>query len=140
MPGAKKALKFQRMAGDAFYVCTSISDCVLNHFSCVQLFVTLWTRAHQAPLWIVQARILEWVAMPSSKGSSQPRDQTQVSYISCIGRWVLYGYLGSPHLFCTLAKFKVYILILNPSLFTCLLLQNYFNDSISNNDTIEQKY
>ena len=27
---------------------------------------------------ILQARILEWVAMPSSRGSSQPRDQTQV--------------------------------------------------------------
>ena len=37
--------------------------------------------AHQAPLSMEtpQARILEWVAMPSSKGSSQPRDQTQVS-------------------------------------------------------------
>ena len=31
---------------------------------------------------ILQARILEWVAMPSSKGSSQPRDQTQVSCIA----------------------------------------------------------
>ena len=30
---------------------------------------------------ILQARILEWVAMPSSRGSSQPRDQTCVSYI-----------------------------------------------------------
>ena len=38
---------------------------------------------------ILQARILEWVAMPSSRGSSQPRDWTRVSYISCIGRWVL---------------------------------------------------
>jgi len=28
---------------------------------------------------ILQATILEWVAMPSSKGSSRPRDQTQVS-------------------------------------------------------------
>ena len=28
---------------------------------------------------ILQARILEWVAMPSSRGSSQPRDQTEVS-------------------------------------------------------------
>jgi len=28
---------------------------------------------------ILQARILEWVAMLSSRGSSQPRDQTQVS-------------------------------------------------------------
>ena len=35
---------------------------------------------------IVQARILEWVAMFPSRGSSQPRDQTQ---ISCIGRWIL---------------------------------------------------
>jgi len=26
------------------------------------------------------ARILEWVAMPSSRGSSQPRDQAQVSH------------------------------------------------------------
>ena len=39
---------------------------------------------------ILQARILEWVSMPSSKGSSQPRDWTQVSYVSCIGRRVLY--------------------------------------------------
>ena len=39
---------------------------------------------------LFQARILEWVAIPSSRGSSQPRDQTQVSYVSCIGRWVLY--------------------------------------------------
>ena len=39
---------------------------------------------------ILQARILEWVAMPSSRGSSGPRDQTRVSCISCIGRCVLY--------------------------------------------------
>ena len=30
---------------------------------------------------ILQARILEWVAMPSSSGSPQPRDRTHVSYI-----------------------------------------------------------
>ena len=39
---------------------------------------------------ILQARILEWVAMPSSRGSSQPRDPTHVSYVSRIIRWVLY--------------------------------------------------
>ena len=39
---------------------------------------------------IFQARILEWVAMPSSRRSSQPRDQTRVSSVSCIGRRVLY--------------------------------------------------
>ena len=31
---------------------------------------------------ILQARILEWVALPFSRRSSQPRDQTQVSYIA----------------------------------------------------------
>ena len=38
----------------------------------------------QAPLsmGILQARILECVAMPSSRGSSQPRDRTQVSCIA----------------------------------------------------------
>ena len=36
---------------------------------------------------IFQARILEWVAISSFRGSSQPKDQTRVS---CIGRWVLY--------------------------------------------------
>ena len=41
---------------------------------------------------ILQARILEWVAVPSLRGSSQPRDRTHVSYVSCIGRWVLYHY------------------------------------------------
>ena len=32
--------------------------------------------------------ILAWVAMPSSRGSFPSRDQTHVSCISCIGRWV----------------------------------------------------
>ena len=35
---------------------------------------------------ILQARSLERVAMPSSRGSAQPRDQTCISYVSCIGR------------------------------------------------------
>ena len=39
---------------------------------------------------ILQARILEWVVMPSSRGPSQPRDWTHVSYVFCIGRQILY--------------------------------------------------
>ena len=38
---------------------------------------------------ILQARILEWVAMPSSGVSSQSRNWTCVSHVSCIGRQVL---------------------------------------------------
>ena len=37
---------------------------------------------------ILQARIPEWVVMPSSRGSSQPRDQPCIFYVSCIGRWI----------------------------------------------------
>ena len=56
---------------------------------------------------ILQARILEWVAMPSSRGSSQPRGQTCVSCFSCIGRQVLYHqrHLGSP-----IIKYILYII------------------------------
>ena len=48
---------------------------------------------------ILQARILEWVAISFSRGSSHPRARTQVSYIPCIGRQVLYHqyHLGSSH-------------------------------------------
>ena len=43
---------------------------------------------------ILQARTLECVAMPSSRTSSQPRDQTLASYVLFNGRQVLY-HLGS---------------------------------------------
>ena len=58
--------------------------CVLSCSSCVRLLATASTVAHQAPLYmgILQARTPEWVAMPSSRGSSQPRDQTQIPHIA----------------------------------------------------------
>ena len=43
---------------------------------------------------ILQARILEWVAMASSRGSSQPRDRNYVSYVSCIDT-IYYSYFLS---------------------------------------------
>ena len=46
---------------------------------------------------ILQAGILEWVAMPSSRGSSPPRDRTLVSSISCIaGRFLTAEPPGKP--------------------------------------------
>ena len=47
---------------------------------------------------IFQARILEWVAISSSRGSSRPSNQIQFSCISCIGRQILYhlSHQGSP--------------------------------------------
>ena len=52
----------------------------------IWFFATLWTVAHQAPLsmGILQARILEWIVMPSSRESSQSWDWTQVFHI--VGR------------------------------------------------------
>ena len=44
---------------------------------------------------ILQARILEWVAFPFSRGSSQPRDQTQVSHIA--GRFFTSWAIGKPY-------------------------------------------
>ena len=56
--------------------------CVLSHVQ----FLTSWPG--QVPLHgIFQARILELVAIYYSRGSSWLRDETQVSFISCIGRW-----------------------------------------------------
>ena len=51
---------------------------------------------------ISQARILEWVAISFSSGSSWPRDRTLVSCVSCIGRWILYccGHLEKKSILC----------------------------------------
>ena len=51
---------------------------VLSCFSCIWLSVTPWTVARQAPLsmGILQARTLAWVAPPSSRRPSRPRDRT----------------------------------------------------------------
>ena len=57
--------------------------------SCVWLFVTMDCSPPGSLIHgIFQARILEWVAISYSRGSSPLRDGTQVSYISCISRWI----------------------------------------------------
>ena len=59
------------------------------------LYPSLWDPMDCSPLGssvqrILQARILECVAISSSRGSSRPRDRTRVSCISCLGRQTLY--------------------------------------------------
>ena len=65
----------------------------------VQLFATPGTVVCQAPLsiGIFQTRILEWVAISFSRGSSQPRDQTRVS---CIAGTLLTGLSHDGSLIC----------------------------------------
>ena len=60
--------------------------------SCVLLFATPWTVAHQAPLSLGFSRqeILEQGAITYSMGSSWPGDQTDISCVSWSGRQILY--------------------------------------------------
>jgi len=65
-----------------------LHEYVLSLFKHVQLFATQRTVAHQAPLSMGFSRQeYLWIAMPSSRGSSQPRNGV---HISCIGRQILY--------------------------------------------------
>ena len=69
----------------------SIAECMLSHFSRVWLCNAMdYSWQESSVHGILQARKLDWVAMPSSRGSSWPGDQTRVSYGSCIDRRVLY--------------------------------------------------
>ena len=45
-------------------MCVCVCVCVLSHFSCVQLFVTLWTIAHQTPLAMGFSRQEYWNELP----------------------------------------------------------------------------
>ena len=64
---------------------------LLHCFSCVQLCNPMDCSPPVSSVHgIFQVRILEWVAISSSRGSSQPKEQTLVSCISCIGRRILH--------------------------------------------------
>ena len=72
---------------------TEIKGISLGHAQSLQLCLTLCnpmdhTQPGSSVHGVLQARTLEWIAMLSSRGSSQPRDKTLTSYVSCIGRWV----------------------------------------------------
>ena len=83
------------------YVCACVCVYVCAHV-CLYAYVCLGTQSWLTlcdPMdcsppgfsfyGIFPARILEWVAITSSWGFSQPRDWTHISCISCIGRWIL---------------------------------------------------
>ena len=74
---------------------------MLSHYSCIWLFATLRMVASQAPfsMGILQLRIVELVAMPSSRGSFWSRDRTRVSYVSCTaGRFFTTSATWEPHI------------------------------------------
>ena len=66
---------------------TASHACMLSYLSHVQLCdPTDCSLPGSSVHGILRARILEWVAMSSSRGSPWPRDQTQISYVSSTGR------------------------------------------------------
>ena len=86
----------QDYPGEGTYWIRIFGLCCCCYFvakSCPDYFATAWAIACQAPSslhGISQARILEWVALPSSRGSSSLRDWTIISYI---GRPILYHWV-----------------------------------------------
>ena len=78
--------------------CKCICECQVLQ-SCRTLFDPMVYNPPGSPVrGILQARILEWVAMLSSTESSRPRDRTPISHASCTGGCVLCDrcHLGSP--------------------------------------------
>ena len=100
------------------YVCISISIYVYTCVLVVQSCLTLWdpmdcSLSGSSVHGILQARILDWVAIPFSKGSSQPRSRTQVSCTA--GRFFIIWVTREAHL-----CLSIYIFI-SPSPFSSLL-------------------
>ena len=65
-------------------ICLRNNEAVCVRAKSLRSRLTPWTVAHQAPLSMgfSRQRMLEWVAMPSCRRSSQPRDWTRVSCIA----------------------------------------------------------
>ena len=98
-----------RLVGKASSVFSAVPHCSHYWVNCVRVWVhsqscsTLCypmdcSLPDSSVHGILQARLLEQSAISFSRGSPWSRDWTQVSYISCVGRWVLYqlSHQGSP--------------------------------------------
>ena len=81
-----------------YFLCPKLVYIEVKWVKVVQSCLTLCNPMDYRVPGILQARILEWVAFPSSRRSSQPWDRTQVSLIA--GGWILYqpSHQGSPRI------------------------------------------
>ena len=81
--------------------------------SCLTLCNSVYSPPASSVHGILQARILEWAAMVSSRGSFRTRDWTRISYVSCIVRFSSVQLFSSVWLFvnpmdCTTPGFLVH--------------------------------
>ena len=82
---------FQTKFKDFYGYCCSVAR------SCMTFCDSMaYGLSHSSVHGILQARILEWVAIPLSRGSSQSRDWSQVSSIA--GRFLCLSHQGSPRI------------------------------------------
>ena len=106
-----------------FQVCVCVCVCVCVHTSACHfwLFATLW-----ATLWSQTGSSVsgdspgvntEWVAMPSSRGSSQARDLMRISYVCCIGR---------QDFFMTSTTWEVHFQVYNKENCLCIYIYSFF--------------
>ena len=73
------------------YICMCACVCAKSLQSCQTLCQPMdCSLPGSSVIGILQARILEWVAMLSCRGSSPSKDRTLTSCVSCTGRQVLY--------------------------------------------------
>ena len=79
--GTEEYMSFKRPLGDSCeHLQIGTTDAQWDEIA--QSSATPWDPMDYRVHGILQARILEWVAFPFSKGFSQPRDKTQVSRIA----------------------------------------------------------
>ena len=99
-PGGLRSLESQRVRHNwatnthkILYVCVCTCTCVQRHFSHAQLFVTLWTIAHQAPLSMGFSRQEYWSGLPCSPPGNLPdpgiRPASLMSSALAVGFWPL---------------------------------------------------
>ena len=69
--------------------CSVVSDSA-NPMDCIAHQTPLSMGFHRQESFTSKISQAEWVAISSFRGSSQLRDQTCVTHVSCIGRWILY--------------------------------------------------
>ena len=127
-------MEFYCIWSDNVFILCCTRACV--HSKSLQSCLTLCDRMDyslpgSSVYWILQARILEGVAMSFSRISSRPRDQTQVSYVFCIGQWALHHWhhLGSPHVLwfpqeCLSLVFLIIAILAGAKFLVCISLIN----------------
>ena len=104
----------------------SFVDCVCVHAqSCPTLCWTVGSSVlpGSSVHGISQVRILEWVAIPSSRGSSQPKGQILLSCVSSMGKCVLYHWATWKALICRLrglTKATIFWALMGQALCKCI--------------------